>query len=177
MSLLISRRTASGLILGAATSLALPRRAFSQSGPRLVVTNNPQFQTYPSCGDAICRRCRVEHFVDRRQRSWPLGISAADRSGSLSGANQQSGSAAAVRSMESDRCAIHRHRPLQHRRRRAAADRVPPLGRECRHAGRGSGIYDRCEQFAPRRAYHRRRRFHPCDRREGPLRFPRRLRR
>jgi TolB protein len=47
MSLSISRRTASGLILGAATSLALPRRAFSQSGPSLVVTNNPNFKPIP----------------------------------------------------------------------------------------------------------------------------------
>ena len=46
MSLSISRRTASGLTLGAAASLALPRRAFSQSGS-LVVTSGANFKPIP----------------------------------------------------------------------------------------------------------------------------------
>ncbi len=47
MSLSISRRTASGLILGAATSLAMTRGAFSQTGSNLVVTNSSNFKPIP----------------------------------------------------------------------------------------------------------------------------------
>ena len=43
MSFSITRRTASGLVLGAATGLALPRQAFSQSNP-LVVTPGSNFK-------------------------------------------------------------------------------------------------------------------------------------
>ncbi len=54
---------------------------------------------------------------------------------------------------------------------------VPPVGRFDRGTGRRRTIYDRGGERAPGRAHDRRRGVHAGDRREGLLRFARRLRR
>ncbi len=73
--------------------------------------------------------------------------------------DRQSGPGAALRVMARDQCAIHRHRPRRAQFRRAAAGRIPALGRRLRRAGRGPAI---C---------HRRRTIRAASRISSPTRF------
>ncbi len=158
-----TRRSAVGLIAGAALAPLAPARAGRVLDLRAGGFQPINIAVTNFAGDDAARTVTsvVTNNFKRSVFLKPVDAAAPAREPRQSRRHAQS------RRLSQRQRAIRADRPLAARRRRAAEDRVPPVRRDDRRTGRGTTIRHRRRQHAPRRASSVGRGVHPLTGEKG----------